>query len=72
MRNHSQIPLQDENPVTNVTTEVFGVFGLDAYPNLRDHYCHEGYYCPEGTETMIPCPVGTYNRLRGRKSLLDC
>ena len=46
--------------------------GLDVYPNLRDHYCLEGYYCTEGTSSMSECPIGTYNRLRGRKSLLDC
>jgi hypothetical protein len=46
--------------------------GLDVYPNLRDHYCLEGYYCTEGASSMSECPIGTYNRLRGRKSLLDC
>ena len=42
------------------------------HPNLEDHYCEEGYYCPKGTVSMIKCPIGTYNRLKGRKSLLDC
>ncbi|XP_062606170.1 multiple epidermal growth factor-like domains protein 6, partial [Saccostrea cucullata] len=23
--------------------------------------CHPGYYCPEGTSVMVPCPRGTYN-----------
>jgi hypothetical protein len=46
--------------------------GLDVYPNLRDHYCVEGYFCTEGATSMSECPTGTYNRLRGRKSLLDC
>jgi len=46
--------------------------GLDVYPNLRDHYCTEGYYCIEGATSKSECPPGTYNRLRGRKSLLDC
>jgi len=49
-----------------------GKAGLDVYPNLRDHYCQEGYYCPDGTLNMIECPPGTYNRLRGRKTILDC
>lgn len=46
--------------------------GLDVYPNLRDHYCSSGYYCPEGTTQQLECPAGTYNRLKGRKNRLDC
>lgn len=23
--------------------------------------CHPGYYCPQGTSVMVPCPRGTYN-----------
>lgn len=30
--------------------------------------CHEGYYCPEGTALMIPCPRGTYNPDRSGQS----
>jgi hypothetical protein len=51
---------------------VMRTVGLDVYPNLRDHYCIEGYYCTEGATSMSECPVGTYNKLRGTKSLLDC
>lgn len=58
--------------MTGLTTTITGNYGLDVYPNLRDHYCHLGYYCPAGTQSMVACPVGTYNRLKGRKSLLDC
>jgi hypothetical protein len=46
--------------------------GLNVYPNLRDHYCAEGFYCPEGTQQPMSCPLGTYNRVRGRKNRLEC
>ena len=47
-------------------------YGLDTIPNLLDHYCTEGYYCPKGTTQKMACPTGTYNRVKGRKSVLDC
>ena len=30
--------------------------------------CHEGFYCPQGTALMIPCPAGTYNPYRSGQS----
>jgi len=62
----------ETDSVTSVTTTVSGEFGLAVYPNLEDHFCPPGYYCPKGTTSKIKCPIGTYNRLKGRKSLLDC
>lgn len=61
----------------SVTVTIDGVatsrlVGLNVYPNLRDHYCPSGFYCPEGTKQLLECPAGTYNRLRGRKNRLDC
>ena len=64
--------LSEVDPMTGVTVVTNGKYGLDVYPNLRDHYCTEGYYCPEGTTSRMECPAGTYNRLRGRKTILDC
>lgn len=46
--------------------------GLSVYPNLNDHPCTEGKYCPAGTTTELDCPVGTYNPVKGRASEDDC
>ncbi len=62
----------ETDPTTGAAISTTGRFGLKEYPNLRDHYCFEGYYCPEGTTSMMECPPGTYNRLRGRKTIMDC
>lgn len=62
----------DVNPVTGAAISVTGNYGLNAYPNLRDNYCSAGYYCPIGTLSMMACPPGTYNRLNGRLTILDC
>ena len=34
--------------------------------------CHPGYYCPEGTTYMIPCPEGTYRQYYSGASVSDC
>lgn len=34
--------------------------------------CHAGYYCPQGTTFMVPCPRGTYNPDRGGTSAVSC
>ncbi|XP_069750647.1 neurogenic locus notch homolog protein 4-like [Narcine bancroftii] len=34
--------------------------------------CPAGYYCTSGTTSPAPCPVGTYNPLKGKGSLTDC
>ncbi|CDI84805.1 hypothetical protein, conserved [Eimeria praecox] len=34
--------------------------------------CMPGYYCPEGSSSMIPCPVGTYNPDSAKGSPDDC
>ena len=62
----------ETDPETLLTVTISGIYGLAVYPNLRDHSCPAGYYCPEGTTIMQQCPVGTYNSLKGRKSFLDC
>jgi len=31
-----------------------------------------GHYCPEGTSSTVPCPVGTYRELTLGKSEADC
>ena len=46
--------------------------GLSIYPNLDDHGCIVGNYCPAGTIAPVPCPSGTYNPVRGRGSVSDC
>lgn len=58
----------DTDPTNDQTTMVSGQYGLKDYPNLRDNYCSEGYYCTYGATSMTPCPIGTVNRLRGRTS----
>ena len=60
------------DPITGATITLTNKYGLNVYPNLRDHFCEKGYYCPEGTVSMMECPAGTYNSLRGRKNILDC
>ncbi|WAR09797.1 hypothetical protein MAR_034873 [Mya arenaria] len=34
--------------------------------------CHPGFYCPEGTTYMIPCPEGTYRGSYSGKAESDC
>jgi len=46
-------------------------YGLAASPNLIDHPCPVGKYCVGGYATA-DCPAGTYNPIKGRKSLADC
>ena len=38
------------------------------------HPCPEGYYCPPGTfvATQHSCPVGTYGRRKGLRSITEC
>ena len=62
----------DTDPTDDSTTSVSGNFGLDVFPNLRDHYCAEGYFCMYGATEMTPCLKGTYNPVRGRKIELEC
>jgi hypothetical protein len=62
----------DTDPTDDSTSTVNGNYGLDVFPNLRDHYCAEGYYCMYGAIEMTPCPKGTYNPVRGRKIELEC
>ena len=60
------------DPTDDSVSSVTGPYGLDVYPNLRDHYCKEGYYCLYAAVEMSPCPLGTYNSVRGRKTELEC
>jgi hypothetical protein len=60
------------DPITLQSISYTGKVGLHVYPDLVSYYCLKGYYCPAGTKIMIPCPAGTYNRLFGRKNILDC
>lgn len=34
--------------------------------------CPAGYYCPSGTDTPQPCPMGTFNPYVGQNELTDC
>ena len=34
--------------------------------------CDNGYYCPEGSGSQIPCPIGTYRDSQGGMALSDC
>src|SRR5689334_745282 len=34
--------------------------------------CAAGGYCPQGSHTPLPCPVGTYQNIVGSQSPLDC
>ncbi|CDW74382.1 cast multi-domain protein [Stylonychia lemnae] len=66
------VNFNDLDEVTQQTEIINGEYGLNVHPNLQDHSCAVGFYCPAGTQKMIACPIGTYNRLKGRKSILDC
>ena len=46
--------------VPNPTSETFG------------DICPIGHYCPEGTASPVPCPVGTYQPNTGMGQQLDC
>lgn len=64
--------VSDIDPTDDSTVIISGKYGLAVFPNLRDHYCAEGHYCMYGATEMSPCPVGTYNSVRGRKTELEC
>ncbi|XP_061449372.1 neurogenic locus notch homolog protein 4-like [Rhineura floridana] len=34
--------------------------------------CPRGYFCPRGTATPLPCPVGSYNPLERQATCLPC
>ncbi|CAN0130491.1 unnamed protein product, partial [Laminaria digitata] len=34
--------------------------------------CPVQYFCPNGTDTPIPCEAGTYNDLLGQEECFDC
>jgi hypothetical protein len=41
--------------------------------DLHNGYkCPAGYYCPKGSYEERPCPVGTFNKHKGKGSLSDC
>lgn len=46
------------------------LFGFTAGP--ENSVCPAGHYCPEGTGTPFPCPVGTYNEQLQAVSDADC
>jgi hypothetical protein len=60
------------DPTTGQSISFTGQVGLNVYPDLVNHFCLKGYYCPAGTQSMIACPAGTYNKLFGRKNIIDC
>lgn len=35
-------------------------------------YCTAGHYCPEGTGSPVPCPIGTYLPSTGQSMLAHC
>ncbi len=41
--------------------------------NTENGYlCPAGYYCPKGSYEERPCPVGTFNKHKGKSDLTDC
>ena len=51
---------------------VNGTSGLNVAPDLDNHGCTAGYYCPQGTITELPCLSGTYLPYKGRGNITDC
>ncbi|OAF72051.1 hypothetical protein A3Q56_00182 [Intoshia linei] len=40
--------------------------------SLNCQTCPKGFYCPDGTISIIPCPVGTSNAITSQTSLTAC
>ena len=40
--------------------------------NGQANPCTAGNYCPEGSESEVPCPLGTFNINSGSSDLTDC
>ncbi|MES1909505.1 MAG: hypothetical protein MHM6MM_002234 [Cercozoa sp. M6MM] len=38
----------------------------------RQHVCSQGYYCPSGTPTPLPCPQGNYQPAEAQPACLPC
>lgn len=34
--------------------------------------CPAGYYCPRGSYEEQPCPIGTFNKHKGKSSIEEC
>lgn len=45
---------------------------IDTLKQRKYGKCEPGYYCPKGTEAMIPCPIGTINDNSGSDDVSDC
>eukprot|EP00347_Sterkiella_histriomuscorum_P016022 403354791 len=45
---------------------------VDTLKQKKFGECLEGFYCPSGTEAMIPCPIGTINDLKKQSSVSAC
>lgn len=57
----------EENTICLACTAGYVCLGETKQPNPVDEEidrgfeCIEGFYCPEGSYELVPCPVGTYN-----------
>jgi len=53
-------------------------YGQTNRENPTDYFLHhgeicpKGHYCPEGSSTATPCPIGTYQPSYGAKSIGQC
>ena len=45
---------------------------MDHPPDAEYHQCPIGHYCPRATPAPVPCPLGTYNPVEGKASVVEC
>ena len=52
-----------------------GMTNTDKPISIQDnngYRCPAGYYCPLGSYEEKPCPLGTFNKNKGKKSIEEC
>ncbi|XP_041098352.1 SCO-spondin [Polyodon spathula] len=49
-----------------------GAFSPHPLGDSTGRICTPGFYCPQGTTRMLPCPAGTFSTLEGAGSQADC
>ncbi|MGH0162299.1 UNVERIFIED_CONTAM: hypothetical protein FKN15_067495 [Acipenser sinensis] len=49
-----------------------GAFSPHPLGDSTGRICTPGFYCPQGTTRMLPCPAGTFSTLEGAGSEADC
>ena len=52
-----------------------GMTNIDKPTSIEVHKgykCPAGFYCPRGSYEEKPCPLGTFNKHKGKADIEDC